>query len=89
MSITKEEKKQLTEEFRLHDKDTGSVEVQIATITRRIQNLQPHFAEHKKDHHSKHGLIKLVKKRQKLLKYLSNTNYDKYTEMVAKLGLRK
>lgn len=89
MSITKEQKAKVTEEFRIHEKDTGSVDIQIAVLTRRIENLRPHFDMHKKDNHSKKGLIKMVSKRKKLLKYLNAKDHDKYLEVVSRLGLRK
>ncbi|MGM0609010.1 MAG: 30S ribosomal protein S15 [Candidatus Muiribacteriota bacterium] len=89
MSIKPEEKRNICQEYRVHEKDTGSSEVQIAILTRRIENLRPHFKEHNKDHHSKRGLINLVKKRQKLLNYLNKKDRSKYLELVNKLGLRK
>jgi small subunit ribosomal protein S15 len=89
MSITKEQKSKLTEEFRKHEKDTGSAEIQIAVLTKRIENLRPHFSMHKKDNHSKKGLIKMVNMRKKLLKYLNTKDHDKYLELVSRLGLRK
>ncbi|PLX16166.1 MAG: 30S ribosomal protein S15 [Candidatus Muiribacterium halophilum] len=89
MSIGKEEKVKVTEEFRLHEKDTGSVEVQVAVLTRRIENLKEHFNMHKKDNHSKVGLLKMVRKRQSLLKYIKTKDVAKYNEIVKKLGLRK
>ncbi|MCK9224485.1 MAG: 30S ribosomal protein S15 [Candidatus Muirbacterium halophilum] len=89
MSITKEQKTKITEEFRMHEKDTGSAEVQVAILTKRIENLRPHFATHKKDNHSKKGLIRLVNNRKKHLRYLKTKNYEKYLEIVSKLGLRK
>ena len=89
MSIGKEEKVKVTEEFRLHEKDTGSVEVQVAVLTRRIENLKEHFNMHKKDNHSKVGLLKMVRKRQSLLKYIKSKDVSKYNEIVKRLGLRK
>ena len=89
MSIAKDEKVKVTEEFRLHEKDTGSVEVQVALLTRRIENLKEHFNMHKKDNHSKVGLLKMVRKRQRLLKYIKNNDVSKYNELVKRLGLRK
>ncbi|MFW5781923.1 MAG: 30S ribosomal protein S15 [Candidatus Muiribacteriaceae bacterium] len=89
MSITKDEKSKVISDFKINEKDTGSVEVQIAVITKRIENLKPHFEMHKADHHSKHGLIKMVNKRKKLLKYLAKKDHAKYVETCQRLGIRK
>ena len=69
--------------------DTGSPEVQVALLTARINDLQPHFKEHTKDHHSRRGLLRLVSQRRKLLDYLKRTNVDSYRALIQRLGLRK
>ena len=72
-----------------NDKDTGSSEVQVGILTRRITELQDHFKLHKKDHHSRHGLLKLVSQRRRLLDYLARTKPDSYRALIAELGLRR
>lgn len=89
MATVKEKKKEVIDSFRKHDTDTGSSEVQIALITERINSLTEHFKKHKKDHHSRRGLLMLVNKRRKLLKYLRSTDNEKYLDVIGKLGLRK
>ena len=89
MSLVKEEKQGIMGDFKQHDKDTGSPEVQIALLTGRIQQLTEHFKKHKKDHHSRRGLLMLVNKRRKLLSYLKSRNREKYQQVIEKLGLRK
>ncbi len=89
MSITKERKQELIRQFQKHENDTGSVEVQIALLTERINRLTEHFAKHKHDTNSKRGLLRLVGRRRKLLKYLARTNPERYREVITKLGLRK
>jgi len=89
MSIQKEKKEKLVSEFRVHDKDTGSPEVQIAVLTERINSLTEHFKTHKKDHHSRHGLLQLINRRRKLLEYLKKQDSKKYQEIIDKLKLRK
>lgn len=89
MATVKEKKKEVIDSFRKHDTDTGSSEVQIALITERINSLTEHFKKHKKDHHSRRGLLMLVNKRRKLLKYLKSTDNEKYLDVIGKLGLRK
>ena len=88
MSITKENKKYLINEFSKNDKDTGSTGVQIAVLTERIKNLTEHFKTHNKDNHSKRGLVSLVNKRKKLLNYLSKKNKSVYSELIKKLNIR-
>ena len=88
MSITKESKQQIITEFAINKKDTGSAEVQIAIITKRINNLMEHFKNHKHDSHSKRGLLALVNKRKKLLSYLLKNNNSKYQEIIKKLKIR-
>jgi small subunit ribosomal protein S15 len=89
MSITAEEKQQVVQANRIHEKDTGSPEVQIAILTKRINELRAHFDTHKKDHSSRRGLLKLVSRRNQLLKYLTREDRNRYLAIIAKLGLRK
>ncbi len=89
MVLPKEKKKEVIEKFKKSEKDTGSAEVQVALITERINQLTGHFKEHKKDHHSRHGLLKLVGQRRRLLNYLKKYNLEKYRAMLEKLDLRK
>ncbi|MCH8107234.1 MAG: 30S ribosomal protein S15 [Chloroflexi bacterium] len=84
-----ENKARITQEYRLHEKDTGSSEVQVAVITERIRQLTDHLRLHKKDVHSRRGLINMVSKRRKLLKYLTRENVDRYQTLIARLGLRR
>ncbi len=88
MSITKENKKNLINEFSKNEKDTGSAGVQIAVLTERIKNLTEHFRTHNKDNHSKRGLVSLVNKRKKLLNYLSKKNKSEYSDLIKKLNIR-
>ena len=88
MSITKENKKNIIDKFAINEKDTGSAEVQIAILSKRIQNLTDHFKKHKHDNHSKNGLIAMVNKRKKLLKYLSNKDNEKYEKIRKDLNIR-
>ena len=89
MSIDKAAKEAVIKEFKAHDKDTGSPEVQIAILTERINNLTEHFKVHKKDHSSRRGLLKLVSRRRKLLNYTKKHDSAKYKELLEKLKLRK
>ena len=89
MATVKEKKQEIITDFKQHDTDTGSPEVQIALLSERINSLTEHFKKHKKDHHSRRGLLMLVNKRRKLLSYLKSTNNEKYQELIKKLGLRK
>jgi small subunit ribosomal protein S15 len=89
MSLTKEEKFAVAAEYGSDEKNTGSTEVQIALLTKRILELTEHFKVHKKDHNSRRGLLKLVGKRRKLLKYLQKKDITKYRELIEKLNLRK
>ncbi|MDY2986941.1 MAG: 30S ribosomal protein S15 [Peptoniphilus sp.] len=86
--LNKEAKTQIIEDYKLHDKDTGSAEVQIAILTSRINELNVHLKEHKKDHHSRRGLLKMVGRRRNLLRYLKNKDIDRYRELIEKLGIR-
>ena len=89
MVLEPEKKKGLVEEFRVNDSDTGSPEVQIALFSKRISYLTEHFKLHKKDHHSRRGLIKLVSRRRKLLDYLKRKDIERYRSVIKRLGLRK
>jgi len=89
MALTKDKKQDLIETHRKHDSDTGSPEVQIAILTERINSLTEHFKIHKKDHHSRRGLLKLVGQRRRLLDYLKGKNIERYRDIITKLGIRK
>lgn len=89
MPLEAQEKKAIIEEFKVHEKDVGSPEVQIALLTRKISKLSQHLRESPKDHHSKRGLIGMVSKRRKLLRYLRDIDLNRYTVLVTRLGLRK
>jgi small subunit ribosomal protein S15 len=89
MSITAQRKQELIEEYSTSKGDTGSPEVQIAVLTERIKNLTEHFKDHKKDHHSRRGLLLLVSRRRSLLDYLKRKNVERYREVIGKLGIRK
>ena len=89
MSISVEAKQQIVSEYRTHDKDTGSPEVQIALLTQRITELTEHLKTHKKDHSSRRGLLKMVGKRNSLLKYLTREDRTRYQQIIGRLGLRK
>ncbi len=86
--MLREEKKVVAERFMRHEKDTGSPEVQIALLTQRINHLTEHVKKHKKDVHSRYGLLKLVEKRKKLMRYLKRTDYRRYVQVIKELGLR-
>ena len=87
--MTKERKSEILKSYARADKDTGSVEVQVALLTERINELTEHLKVHKKDNHSRRGLLKMVGKRRNLLNYLEKIDVEKYREIVEKLGLRK
>ena len=89
MSLKKDEKQTIIEEFGTSKSDTGRTEVQIALLTTRIKQLTEHFKVNKKDHNSRRGLLKLVGQRRRLLKYLQRTDLDKYRELLGQLELRK
>jgi small subunit ribosomal protein S15 len=89
MSLVKEKKIEIIGAYKKHDSDTGSPEVQVALISERINGLTDHFKKHKKDYHSRRGLLMLVNKRRKLLAYLKSIDSDRYQEIIKKLGLRK
>lgn len=89
MSLTAQDIAQIVTEFGRDAKDTGSTEVQIALLTSRINDLQSHFQEHKKDHHSRRGLLRMVSSRRKLLDYLKRKDVASYMQLIQKLGLRR
>jgi small subunit ribosomal protein S15 len=87
--MTPEKKKEIIDDFRAHPSDTGSPEVQIALLSERISYLTEHFKSHKKDHHSRRGLLKLVGQRRQLLNYLKRKNVERYNTVIERLGLRR
>lgn len=89
MPLVQEKKREIIEQFKTHEKDTGSPEVQIALLSERIRYLTDHFKTHKRDHHSRRGLLKLVGQRRRLLNYLKENWMDRYRVIIDKLGLRK
>lgn len=89
MALHPIKKAEIVEEYRTHGKDTGSPEVQIALLTKRIQELTEHFKIHQKDHHSRRGLLKLVSQRRRQLNYLRNVDVSRYRSLIKRLGLRK
>lgn len=89
MVLIKDKKEQIIDNFKIHGRDTGSAEVQIALLTERINILGEHFKHHKKDFHSRRGLLMLVGRRRRLLNYLKNKDITKYEEVLGKLSLRK
>ena len=88
MALAREAKEKIVNDFRAHDSDTGSPPVQIALLSRRITELQEHFKTHKKDNHSRRGLLMMVQQRRSLLNYLKKSNIQQYHEVVERLGLR-
>ena len=89
MALAKEHKENIIKQYKLHEGDTGSPEVQIALISERLNTLNSHFQVHKKDRHSRRGLLKLVGQRRKLLSYLKGTDKGRYEKLIKQLGLRK
>jgi small subunit ribosomal protein S15 len=89
MALDKVKKETIISDYRVHEKDTGSPEVQIAILSERIGYLTDHFKTHAKDHHSRRGLLKLVGQRRKLLDYLKTSNKERYEKVIARLGIRK
>lgn len=89
MALTKDRKNELINEFKTHEGDTGSPEVQIAILTEQINTLNDHLRTHKKDHHSRRGLLKMVGKRRNLLSYLRKKDVSRYRVVIDKLGLRR
>ena len=89
MSLSAEQKGQIISEYKQGDGDTGSPEVQVALLSARIDDLSAHFKDHKHDHHSRHGLLKLVNQRRKLLDYIKCKDQDRYQKLISSLGLRR
>ena len=89
MAMSAEEKKAIVDEYRLSETDTGSPEVQIALLTGRINQLTGHFSDHKHDHHSRRGLVRMVNSRRKLLDYLKKKDLERYRSLIGRLGLRR
>jgi small subunit ribosomal protein S15 len=89
MGVAEPQKQQTIEQFRVHQTDTGSPEVQVALLSQRIEHLTEHFKVHVKDHHSRRGLLKLVGQRRRLLDYLRNSDFDRYQKLIQRLGIRK
>ena len=89
MSLSVEAKAEIVAKYGRGANDSGSTEVQVALLTAQISHLQGHFSEHKKDHHSRRGLLRMVSQRRKLLDYLKRTNLDSYRALIGRLGLRK
>ena len=89
MALALERKKELVQKYKIHEKDTGSPEVQVALLSERIAYLTEHFKTHKKDHHSRRGLLKLVGQRRRLLDYLKTVDQNRYKVLIDQLGIRK
>jgi small subunit ribosomal protein S15 len=89
MAVTVEQKKAIVEEYGRSANDSGSTEVQVALLTSRIKDLTEHFAEHKHDHHSRRGLVRMVNSRRKLLDYLKAKDVERYRDLIKRLGLRR
>ena len=89
MALNSEQKSEILAEYRRSPTDTGSAEVQVALLSARINELSAHFSDHKKDHHSRRGLLRMVNKRRKLLDYLKKKDNDRYRDLISRLGLRK
>lgn len=89
MPLAIEDKQQVISDFRTHDADTGSPEVQVAMLTARIKQIAGHLESNKHDHHSRRGLLSMVSRRNRLLRYLQRTNRDRYLKLIKSLGLRK
>ena len=89
MGIAQPQRQGVIEQFRLHQTDTGSPEVQVALLSQRIEHLTEHFKIHLKDHHSRHGLLKLVGQRRRLLDYLKSSDFERYQSLIHRLGIRK
>jgi small subunit ribosomal protein S15 len=89
MAVSKERRQEVIGDNKINEKDTGSAQVQVAMLTERINDLSAHFATHKKDHHSRRGLLLMVSRRNRLLKYLRNKDFSLYRDLIKKLNLRK
>jgi small subunit ribosomal protein S15 len=88
MGLTSAAKQPIISDFRINDADTGSAEVQVALLTKRINDLEPHFKANRKDHHSRRGLLMMVGKRDRLLRYIAKQDIQKYRALIARLGIR-
>ena len=89
MSLTKQQTAEIIADYAVKEGDTGSPEVQVALLTHNINKLQGHFADHKKDHHSRRGLLRMVSSRRKLLDYVKGKDVERYKSLIARLGLRR
>jgi len=89
MALATDSKKEVVSKFRVHKTDTGSPEVQVAILSQRILQLQEHFKAHAKDHHSRRGLLSMVARRRRLLKYLKSCNPERYKDLIQRLGIRR
>jgi len=89
MPLTQEDKRRIVSEYGANDTDTGSTEVQVALLSARISGLADHFGDHKKDHHSRRGLLRMISRRRRLLDYLKTTDHARYRELIQRLGLRR
>lgn len=89
MALATESKKQVVSKYRVHNTDTGSPEVQVAILSQRIKQLEDHFKAHEKDHHSRRGLLSMVARRRRLLKYLKSRNPERYKSLIQRLGIRR
>jgi len=89
MPLQKDDKTSIIDEYRTHDGDTGSAEVQVALLTARINQLTEHLKQHKKDHHSRRGLLMMVGQRRRLLNYLGKKDIERYRSLISRLGLRR
>ena len=89
MGIAQQHKQEIIEQFRVHQADTGSAEVQVALLSQRIDHLTEHFKNHVKDHHSRRGLLKMVGQRRRLLDYLKDCDFERYQSLIQRLGIRR
>ena len=89
MALAADAKKQVVSKYRVHQSDTGSPEVQVAILSQRIKQLEDHFKTHSKDHHSRRGLLSMVARRRRLLKYLKSRNPERYKNLIQSLGIRR
>jgi len=89
LTLTRENKRQIIDRYKMHAKDVGSTEVQVALLTNRINHLNDHFKTHVKDHHSRRGLLRIVGQRKRLLEYLKASDIERYRKLIGELGLRK
>jgi small subunit ribosomal protein S15 len=89
VALTRDGKTEVIQSYKTHETDTGSPEVQIALLSKRIEHLTEHFKSHAKDHHSRQGLLKMVGKRRRLLDYLKRKDFDRYQNIIGRLGIRK